>query len=342
MLVRYSQLKLHPNVLHSLTGLRPVEFEQLIQDVRPLFVAAENKRHIRADRMRAIGAGHPFTLPMQEQILLTLIWLRVYPTYEVLGFLFGITHSTVSRLLTRVLPILAQAGRDTMRMPDPGRKHRRNFDQLLSDLPEFAVVIDSFEQRIQRPQIRDGATPSERKVKGKEADKWYSGKKRGHTIKSQVGVDLHSGLICDVSGSVRGPTADIRLLRALGASGLMKRLPQGVGGEGDLAYVGIDKLHPSGLGYTPRRKPRGADKHRPRGQDRERPAEDIEYNKAFAQRRVVVEHTLCRVRCYQSLTQTDRNHSHRKERIQQHTYRVQAICGLINRKMQSRLPYLFI
>ncbi len=154
-----------------------------------------------------------------------------------------------------------------------------------------------------------------------------------------MGVDLHSGLICDVSGSVRGPTADIRLLRA---SGLMKRLPKGVGGEGDLAYVGIDKLHPQGLGFTPRRKPRGADKHRPRGQDKERPPEDIAYNKAFAQRRIVAEHTLCRVRCYQALTQTDRNHSHRKERTQQHTYRVQAVCGLVNRKMQSRLPYLFI
>ncbi len=159
MRLRYYQLKLHPNVLHSLTGLRPVEFEQLVQDVRPLFVAAENKRHSRDDRLRAIGGGHPFALPMQEQILLTVIWLRLYPTYEVLGFLFGITHSTVSRLLTRVLPVLAQVGRDTMRMPDPGRKHRRTFDQLLSDLPEFAVVIDSFEQRIQRPQVRDAATP---------------------------------------------------------------------------------------------------------------------------------------------------------------------------------------
>src|SRR5438552_6111961 len=192
MRLRYSQLKLHPNVLHSLTGLRPVEFEQLVQDVRPLFVAAEKKRHARTDRLRAMGGGHPFALPMQEQILLTVMWLRLYPTYEVLGFLFGVTHSTVSRLLPRVLPLLAQAGRDTMRMPDPGRKHRRTFDQLLSDLPGLTVVIESFEQRLQRPKARDAATPQERKVKQKQADRWYSGKKKGHTIKSQVGVDLHS------------------------------------------------------------------------------------------------------------------------------------------------------
>jgi hypothetical protein len=265
---------------------------------------------------------------MQDQILLSIMWLRLYPTHEVLAFLFGITHPTVSRLLRRILPVLAQAGKDTMKMPDPGRKHRRSFDELLSDLPDLAVVIDSFEQPVQRPQ---GPDPTNRKSR-QESDNWYSGKKRTHTIKSQVGVDLHSGSICDVSESVPGPTADITLLKQ---SRLVERLPQGVGGEGDLAYVGIDKLHPLGLGATPRRKPRGADKHRPRGQDKERPPEDVVYNRAFAKRRIIVEHTLCRVRRYDALTQVDRHHR------QLHTERVQAVCGLVNRKMQHRLPYLF-
>jgi DDE superfamily endonuclease/Helix-turn-helix of DDE superfamily endonuclease len=332
MRIRYSQLKLHPNVVYSLTGLRPAEFEGLVREVRPLFRVAENKRLTdkRPPRLRAIGAGHPFALPFEEQILLTVMWLRLYPTHEVLAFLFGVDPTTVSRLLRRILPVLAQAGKDTMRMPDPGRKHRRHFDQLLSDLPEFAVVIDSFEQRVQRPQ---GPDPSNRKSRS-ETDRWYSGKKKTHTIKSQVGVDLHTGSICDVSDSVRGPTADITLLKH---SKLMERLPEGVGGEGDLAYVGIGELHPQGtrFGNTPRRKPRGADKHRPRGQDKPRPPTDVAYNRAFAKRRIVVENTLCRMRSYQSLTQTDRNHR------QMHTERVAAVAGLVNLRMQHRLPYLF-
>lgn len=329
MRIRYEQLKAHPNVLHSLTGLRPAEFEALVRDVRPLFRAAQHKRLTdhRPNRIRAVGGGHPFALPFQEQILLSVMWLRLYPTHEVLAFLFGITHSTVSRLLRRILPVLAAAGKDTMKMPDPGRKHRRSFDELLRDLPELAVVIDSFEQRVQRPQ---GPEPTNRKSRS-EADKWYSGKKKSHTIKSQVGVDLHTGFICDVSESVPGPTADITLLKQ---SRLVERLPKGVGAEGDLAYVGIDKLHPEGLGATPRRKPRGQDKHRPRGQNKERPPEDIAYNRAFAQRRIVVENSLCRMRSYQAITQPDRNH-----RLM-HTERVQAVAGLVNRKMQHRLPYL--
>lgn len=330
MRLRYTQLILHPKVLHSLTGLRVGEFDKLVADVRPMFDQAEQARLDRPDRQRAIGGGHPFTLPMREQILLTVMWLRLYPTYVVLGFLFGISHSSVSRLLERTLPILAKAGKDTMRMPDPGRKHRRSFSELLAELPDLAVVIDTREQKVQRPQ---GTDPANRKSR-EEADKWYSGKKKTHTVKSQVGVDVHTGYICDVSESVRGPTADITLLKD---SGLLERLPIGVGGEGDLAYVGIDKLHPLGAEYahTPRRKPRGADKHRERGQDKERPPEDKAYNKAFAQRRIVVEHTLCRVRHYQALAQTDRHHRRK------HTERVLSVCGLVNRKMQSRLPYLF-
>jgi DDE superfamily endonuclease/Helix-turn-helix of DDE superfamily endonuclease len=335
--LRYEQLRAHPNVLRSLTGLRPAEFEQLVEDVTPMFVASEQKRLLLKrpleQRKRDIGGGHPFSLPMREQILLTVVWLRQYPTYEVLGFLFGVTHSTVSRLLTRTLPILSKAGKDTMRMPDPGRKHRRSFSQLLSELPELAGGIDTFEQEVRPPQVRDAPTPQQRKEKQKEADSWYSGKKRKHTIKSQVGVDVHTGAICDVSESVRGPTNDMTLLKK---SKLLQRLPPDVGGEGDLAYVGISKLHPKHLGATPRKKPRGKDKHRPRGQDNPRPPQDIAYNKAFAQRRVVAEHALRYMRQYQSITQMDRHHR------QMHTERVNAIAGIVNRRLHARLPYLFI
>jgi hypothetical protein len=107
-------------------------------------------------------------LAPRDQILLAVVWLRQYPTNEVLGFLFGVSDSTVSRILARVVPLLAAAGRDTMRLPDPGRKHRKELDALLHETPELAVIIDSFEQRVQRPSERQAA------------DGYYSGKKKQH------------------------------------------------------------------------------------------------------------------------------------------------------------------
>lgn len=63
----------------------------------------------------------------------------------------------MSRSVNRVLPLLEQNGRDTMRMPDPGRKRRRDLDELLHDTPDLVVLIESFEQRVQRPQNRQDA-----------------------------------------------------------------------------------------------------------------------------------------------------------------------------------------
>jgi DDE superfamily endonuclease len=307
MIMRYRYLNSHPNVLLKMTGLRLAEFETLVDDLLPICTQAEIARLSRPDRKRDIGGGRTSELDERDQLLLTVVWLRVYPTHEVLAYLFGVSDSTVSRIIQRVLPLLEAAGRDTMRQPDPGRKRRRSLDALLADTPELAVVIDSFEQQVQRPK-----DPNQR-------DGFYSGKKKTHTLKSQVAVDEETGAIVDVSASVPGPTADLKLLEQ---TGLMERLPAGVGGIGDLAYLGIDQLHPQGLGACPRRKPRG----------KPRPPEDVAYNTAFSRRRIIVENTIGRLRYYLSLTHTDRQHR------QHHGARVCAVAGLVNRQLAHRMP----
>lgn len=301
MILRYERLQRYPTVFKSMTGLRLSQFDALVTDVLPRFHAAEVARLNRPDRRRAVGGGPDFDLDPRDQSLLTVVWLRLYPIHEVLAYLFGISDSTVSRTIARVLPLLEASGQDTMRLPDPGRKRRRSLDALLADTPELAVVIDTFEQRVQRPQDRTAA------------DDHYSGKKKQHTLKSQVAVNEETGQVVDIPESVVGPTADIKLLEQ---SKVLERLPEGVGAIGDLAYVGIEKLHPQGLGAAPRRKPRGKD----------RPPEDVAYNRAFSKRRIVVEHTIGRMRRYQAITQIDRNHR------QGHTARTRAVAGLVNRQ----------
>ena len=306
MILRYTYLRSHPAIFKALTGLYIHEFDELLQDIQPRLAAAELKRLSRPSRKRAIGAGHPFDLPQQDQILLTVVWLRCYPTREVLGYLFGVGEWTASRSIERVLPLLEASGRDGMRMPDPGKKRRRQLDELLKETPELIVVIDTFEQRVQRHQDR------------KTADQHYSGKKKQHTLKSQITVNEETGEICDIADSVVGPQSDIKTLEE---SGVLNRLPEGVGAGGDLAYVGIDKLHPQGKGVTPRRKPRGKD----------RPEEDVCFNRAFSRRRIVVEHTIGRLRRYEALNQTDREHRNH------HSARVRAVAGLVNRQIRQRL-----
>jgi len=305
MIARLDRLRTHPSVFRHLSGLTVPAFDTLAAEVVPAVEAAHRESLDRPDRQRAIGAGGEFGLSTTDQVLLTVVWLRQYPTQEVLGLLFGVSDSTALRAVRRCLPVLEKAGKDTMRMPDPGSGRRKNLPALLKDTPGLAVVIDTFEQRTHRPRRRQRA--------------YYSGKKKAHTLKSQVGVDEDSGRVVDVSDSVPGPWADIKLLKK---SRLLKRLPDGVGGIGDLAYVGIADLHPAGLGAAPRRKPRG----------KERPPEDRRYNRAFSRRRIVVEHAIGRLRRFRSVAHVNRH------RRRDHAARVRAVAGLVNRMLPKPTP----
>jgi hypothetical protein len=307
MILRLANLHRHPRVFRAVTGLTLREFYALWGDVAPLFHAAEAARHARPNRRRAPGAGHPYQLPPRDQLLLTLVWLRVYPTHEVLGFLFGVSDSTVSRLKTRWLPLLAEAGRNEMRRVDPGRKHRRSLDEVLLEIPELTALVDTFEQRVQRPSA-PGAQRG-----------YYSGKKKAHTLKSQVVVQPGTGLFLDVAESVPGPTNDRTLLRA---SGVQERLPRDAVVGADLGYYGEAQGPDDAAVATPRRKPRG----------QERPEIDAQYNRAFARVRVEVEQSIGRARRFQAITVPDR---HRRT---QHTERVQSVAGLVNRQIRRHWP----
>jgi len=303
MIARLANLRKYPTVFRHLTGITPAVFEAVAAVVVPAVEATRRKALDRPDRERAVGAGHPFGLGPADQLLLAVVWLRVYPTHAVLGYLFGVSESAARRTLGRVVPVLAAAGKDTMRMPDPGKHARRNLPALLKDTPGLAVLVDTFEQSTHRPKRRQRA--------------YYSGKKKRHTIKSQVGVDEETGRVVHVAPSAPGPTADLKLLKR---SRLLGCLPKGVGLIGDTAYLGAAKMRPGVACATPRRKPRG----------KPRPAADRRYNRAISRRRVGVEHTIRRLRVFQALTQVNRH-----GRVK-HEHRVRAAAGLVNRMIDAR------
>jgi DDE superfamily endonuclease/Helix-turn-helix of DDE superfamily endonuclease len=302
MIFRREHIGKHPAVFRSMTGLSVEAFDRMLPALLEAFAADRRRRLDRPDRRRVQGGGDTFDLAVADQFLLAVVWLRQYPTQECLGYLFGVSDSSALRAVRRCLPVLERAGKGTMRLPDPGRGRRRDLPALLRDTPGLAVIVDTFEQRTHRPQRRQRA--------------YYSGKKKAHTLKSQVAVD-EDGKVVDVGASRPGPWADLKVFRRSGLAGRLARA--GVGALGDLAYVGIDGLVKRLRGATPRRKPRG----------RERPEEDRRYNRAFARRRIKVEHAIGRLRRYQALSAVNR---HGREG---HEARVRAVAGLVNRMLDQ-------
>ena len=159
MIMKYETLKTYPKIFLRATGLHLAEFESLYQELEGAFLAAETERLSRPNRQRAIGGGLKTDMDARNQILLTVVWLRLYPVHDLLGYFFGISQPTVGRYIARVLPVLEAAGRATLRLPDPGRKRRKQLPELLKAIPELGLIIDSFEQKVQKPRDREQADP---------------------------------------------------------------------------------------------------------------------------------------------------------------------------------------
>lgn len=98
-----------------MTGLTVEQFNQLTKDVVPLLEEADRKRLSRPTRKREIGGGHPYELSRVDQVLLPLIWIRVFPTHEVLGYMFGVSKAVASRTIARALPLLDDPSGDRNR-----------------------------------------------------------------------------------------------------------------------------------------------------------------------------------------------------------------------------------
>jgi hypothetical protein len=292
------KLRTKATALRSLTGLTVPQFDQWLAEVRSLYEATEAARLARPNRQRQRGAGHQYALSLGDRLLLALVWLRLYPTYEVLGVLFDLDKSAICRNLQRMKTALRQVTVRDLRWPT-SEQRKRQWEDLLRDFPEVVGLIDATEQRIQRPSGAAAQKP------------YYSGKKKAHTLKTQVQI-TPDGAITAVSASVPGSVHDLTLLRETETV-----TPEGEGAlMFDSGYQGVRNDAPERTLYHPFRAARG------------HPLTDEQkaYNRLLSHYRMRVEHTIGQLKVYEVLSQVYR---HRRE---EDNDVFQIIAGLTNRR----------
>src|SRR5882724_4048930 len=200
--------------------------------------------------------------------------LNSYPAEKVRA-LVGLTLVALSELLAKALPELVRR-RQVERTQRPDRRRavgpaqrwdaekrwKKNEPSWTPDEVE-RVLIDSFESPVRRPSL-----PARQK-------RVYSGKKKRHTLKSQVVTDA-KGEILDLDPGHRGPTADKRLYEQ---STVAEHYPKAAK-QGDLAYQGLAGVS------VPHKQPKGG--HLTEEQRAE--------NRRLATVRVHVEHGIRRIK----------------------------------------------
>lgn len=277
-----------PATFRRLTGLTPAAFRRLLVEVTTAEEQARDRRAARPGRRRKAGAGRKPSLPVADRLLMLLIYYRTYVPHTFLGFLFGLDDSNVSRSNRRLEPLLA----DIFRIPE------RKVELTPEEIRE--LFFDSTER------------PTARPVRGQK--RFYSGKKRRHTLKTQVvvvrrrkrpgrGRERRRLRIAAVSATFPGSVHDKKVFDRARVA-----VPEGATGYGDTAYLG------TGL-KTPRRKP-------PKGQLTRRQRAG---NRRVGRKRIAVEHGIGKLKVWRIAAERWRNPRRR------HTLMMKNVAGLHNR-----------
>jgi hypothetical protein len=165
-----------------------------------------------AARQRGGGGGSQFAHQLADQMLMLLIYYRLYLTQEFLTLLFKHQHkSSISRnisylraLFEEVLPTHQKARGKVLSLAKKEQERRGkrigSIEEFREAYPELTFIIDGVEQEKRKPQHKEK----------RKSD--YSKKKSRHTRK-QIVISTPSGIIVSQSKSVGGRAHDFKAFK---------------------------------------------------------------------------------------------------------------------------------
>ncbi len=222
-------------------------------------------------RKRKYGAvGRPFKLDIKDRFLMLLVYYRLYITYTLAGVLFDLDQSNICRDIQKIEPLIRKW------VPIPQKlyniiKRLRTLEEVEQYCPVFLSFIDSTEQQIPRLAVDN-----------KRKTVFFSGKKKRHTVKSQIMVNNH-WVIIHKTCYKKGKRHDYDIYKKDHPS-----TPKEVINVLELGYLGIETDFPEQLSALPCKKKRNLDLSQ----------EEKEYKKFHSKKRIVIEHTICRLKKY--------------------------------------------
>jgi hypothetical protein len=280
-------------IIRALIGMKVKAFRELSEGFYRVV-----KEVFRKEREINPGRGRPWKLRRGEEMLFfILFYMKCYPTFDLLGCIFEISGSEACRWVHWLTPALKKHLQEELVLPERKVRSLKEFFRLYPALG--SIFIDGTERPILRPQS------SERQKK------YYSGKKKRHTVKNIVINDAQKRILA-VTETVEGKKHD---KTAFLESGTLEHIPEEVAIVVDLGFHGIENEKGRRRIIIPHKKPR----------KRELPEELKAENATIARKRVVSEHTISAIKRYGAVSPIYRNRkSHFEDDV------MLAACGLWN------------
>lgn len=211
------------------------------------------------------NGGRPSKSTIKNKLMMTLIYLRAYSTYFHIGVLFNYSESQTYKIINQVLDFLIDS-----------KVFIKNED---TDSFQFNAnseyIIDVTECSIQRPKYNQ--------------KKYYSGKKKNHTIKIQLLIDKESKEIISFDIDA-GSVHDFEVFKKTS-----DKFRKDIKLLADSGYQGIKDIMPEA--EIPHKKTKNKDLN-----DQQK-----EFNKNLSSKRVIIEHVNRRLKIFKSIGLTYRS-----------------------------------
>ena len=241
MTISYKKISKHPKMFLRLLGVTREEFDILASKLELQWEQKVINKYKRP--------GRNYKLSIQQMLMMLLLYYRSYSTQMQIGFMFGIDDSRVCRIIKKLEPLVARI---------VAIKKNRTLSY-----EETAQLIDVTEQVVERPK--------------KKQKHYFSGKKRRHTLKTEVRV-TSDGRIINISKSYKGKTHDFKIHKESDPVPIATRV------YADSGYQGLNK--------------RTKNARIPIKKSKKKPLCYWEklYNKIVAKRRIKVENVIAEVK----------------------------------------------
>ena len=182
-------------------------------------------------------SGRHFKLDVKNRFLVLLACYRLYITYTLAGFLFDLDQSNICMDIQKIEPRVRNC------VPIPQKMHKttkrlRTPEEAERHFPGFLSFTDCTEQQIPRPENK------------RRKKTYYSGKKKRHTVKTQLMVN-NCGIIIHKTNHKKGHRHDYDIYKKNHPV-----TPKQVVSVFDLGYLGVEKDFPEQISSLPNRKKR--------------------------------------------------------------------------------------
>ena len=302
-MLNYTKIKAKPRIFQSFNGLTLAAFSHLLiafgQAEEQAWQHQEGQRSHARQRRRG-GGRIPTLVSLEDRLVFILFYFKVYPTQEVLGFLFGMGQSQANEWIHRLTPLLNAALGYEQQLP---ARQAADLEQVLAQCPDLEFIIDGTERPIQRPQ-----DPQRQR-------EHYSGKKKRPTVKNIVISEKRTKKVKGLGRTQAGKKHD-----KAATDEEKYRFPKDSKLWKDLGFQGYEPDQTTT--YQPKKKPKGGQLT---------PAEK-QHNQAISRERIGIEHSLGGVKVFRIVHDIYRNHKQQFEDLIMET-----ACGLYNLRLDYPL-----